>query len=156
MQRLKLCFVNCSYNVPTVATPRKTSCLPLVTKMCNPSDPLLRHELWFSVGLALSVIKPTSKAPRTSLRLCHRGALSRWRVYTSVSFTCRVQRAREAWTSPWGSLLCHRDMSGGAWHMAHTQELFDEQALARPNPSLNDRALGEAYSDSFEGDHAQA
>lgn len=40
--------------------------------------------------------------------------------------------------------------------MAHTQELFVEQALARSNPSLNDKALGEAYSDNFEGDHAQA
>lgn len=46
-------------------------------------------------------------------------------------------------------------MSGGAWHMADTQELFVEQAFARSNPSLNDRALGEVYSVSFEGDHAQ-
>ena len=55
----------------------------------------------------------------------------------------------------WGSLPCHRDISGGASHMADTQELFVEQAFARSNPSLNDRALGEVYSVSFEGDHAQ-
>lgn len=138
-----------------VAAPSKTSCLLLVTKMCNPRDPLLRHEPCFSVGLSSVCNQTHFQSPKEILVFASpRGCVTLACVHKCLP-SVESTESKGGVDFTLGSLPCHQDMSGGAWHTADTQELFVEQAFARSNPSLNDRTLGELYCDNFKGDHAR-